>query len=694
MRVWVAFGVLSFLFLLITSGVPLAGAGGGSGHGAVTSPTAPQTKASSPASPTLGRSRLGEPAAGPSANPVLSLAGDSPAAIALEWTDTVPTGGTFENYTLLEASAASAWAFGTVGVVTAAGTTSYALAGISPSTAYDWEIAEHYETCFLGCTQSTDNSNVLNQTQPGVAFENYTGLTSTNATLRWTNNATYGGSISFENYTIWQEVNGSAPGVAATVTARATLALDLTLKSSTSYTFFIETTDCASGCTGSTPDLSVTQSNLITLGTPRNLSVTITAARLTVDFGEADYFTCTPTGGQYPFSYQWDFAGAGYVAGPASESVVLNALGATTVACKVTDVEPKTNETTVDIQVNPALVVIATSNRTTADADQSVAFECSVTGGTSTYALNWAFGDGSSSMLETVDYAYPYAGNYAPTCAVTDGAGVTEAPSISLSVSPALSLAAGVSSNYAAPGTVLTFTAVVTNGSGTYTGYNWTFAPGVTASGAEVTYAFPSRSDYTVTVQVGDSNGVNVTQSMTVDVSPVSASYSTVGVTAQPGANVTLSAVGSGGAGGPYNYSWQFGDGTVGYGATVTHAYASAGTYTPRLVVTDRLGANFTTTVASVTVVAPTPAFSWLTGWLVLAIALIVGAIISLVVLVRRRKDEAAAAGAASSAYVPPTDPKTTIQGAKVCSFCGATNLPLRTTCSHCGKPLPRGPVT
>ena len=595
---------------------------------------------------------------------------------------------------MLQASAASAWKFGTVGVVTAAGTTSFALTGVSPGTDYDWEIGEHYETCIIGCNQATDDSNVLNQTQPAVAFENYTGLTSTNATLRWTNNATYGGTITFENYTIWQETNGSAPAVAATVTVRTTFALDLPLKASTSYSFFIETTDCASGCAGSTPVLSETQSNLITLGTPRNLSVTVTAARLTVDFGEADYFTCTPTGGAYPFSYEWDFAGAGYVAGAASESVVLNALGATSVACKVTDSEPKTNETTVNLEVNPALVVIATSNRTTADAGQSVAFECSVTGGTSAYTLDWAFGDGSTSTLEGVDYSYPAAGAYAPTCSVTDGAGVTEAPSISLSVSPALTLSAASSSGYAAPGTVLTFAAVVSNGSGTYTGYTWTFGPGITATGAEVTHAFPSPSDYTVTVRVGDSNQVNVTQTIIVDVSPVSAAVPSYNTSTSPGTNVTFTALASGGAGGPYNYTWQFGDGTVGFGASVTHSYSSAGTYTPRLIVTDRLGGNYSTALASISVVTPAPAFSWLTGWLALAIALIIGAVVALFVLTRRRSAETAAAGVASSAYVPPTDPKTTIQGAKVCSFCGATNLPLRTTCSHCGKPLPRSPVS
>lgn len=51
-------------------------------------------------------------------------------------------------------------------------------------------------------------------------------------------------------------------------------------------------------------------------------------------------------------------------------------------------------------------------------------------------------------------------------------------------------------------------------------------------------------------------------------------------------------------------FAWDFGDGRTGSGKTPSHTYSAAGTYTPRVTVTDDQGGTTTVTLASVSVVA------------------------------------------------------------------------------------------
>ncbi|HUE88787.1 MAG TPA: PKD domain-containing protein, partial [Vicinamibacterales bacterium] len=57
------------------------------------------------------------------------------------------------------------------------------------------------------------------------------------------------------------------------------------------------------------------------------------------------------------------------------------------------------------------------------------------------------------------------------------------------------------------------------------------------------------------------------------------------------------------------SYAWNFGDGTTGSGATVSHTYAAAGTYTVTLTVTDDDGAT-DGEAQSVTVTSPSEEIS------------------------------------------------------------------------------------
>jgi hypothetical protein len=419
----------------------------------------------------------------------------------------------------------SDWAYSMVAVITAAGTTTYVVSGLSPGTTYNWEVQENYETCLLVlCTPESVTTDPLNLTQPSVAYLNVTGVTSTSATLEWTDNATYGTLVSFLGYTVWEELNGGAATEVTSVSTEAQTSYVATLASGESYSFFINTADCIAGCGGGAPTSSVTQSNLITLGTPLTLTVTVFADRTTIDLGQSDYFTCTPTGGESPFAYAWNFGNGTYVAGNATESVALAGLGVLTVTCQITDHEPEVKAGSADVLVNQPLVVTVTMNRASADVGQAIEFNCTVANGTAPYSLTWAFGDGTTSIQNMTTHSYSSVGDYAPTCVVYDSAGVGKAASLAIVIGPD-----------------------------------------------------PPR---------------------------------------------------------------------------------------------------------------PSP-FSWFTAWDALAIAGVVAVIVAIALIARRRREAARDLVAKAPPYVPPTDPTQTIYGAKICAFCGGSNLPLRTTCRACGKPLP-----
>jgi PKD domain len=659
---------------------------GAVGSGAMV-PRASSSLASPPAPPVSSAPQRGS---GPAAAPVLSAAGDTPAAISLSWTDT--TTGTFENYTVEEASAASGWALAALTVITAATTTSYVASGISPGTDYDWQVAEHYETGVVLPTQETATTNLLNVTQPSVAFLNYTGLTATSVDLAWTNNATYGGLISFGSYEVYETKDGVGPTMLPAITDATTRSYMAALTSGDNYSLYLETSDCIAGCSGGSPTYSVTQSNIVTLGTPEPLEVTVFAEHSTIDLGQSDYLTCTPSGGESPFSYEWNFSGAGYAPGNASETFTFSGTGAQTAECKISDAEPASNSNTADVEVDPPLLVVASLNRSSADVGQGLTFICYATGGTIPYTLLWSFGDGGTSPVGNLTRDYLAAGSYAPSCEVSDNVGSTQAPAFALLVSPTLMVTATSSSSAAAPLTSLTFTADPVNGSGTYSSYTWNFGQGGPGSGPQVAHAFTSVGEQIVGVTVIDSNGARASASVGVNVSDVADVVSPTPKSVTTGSEITFSASASGGAGSPYNYTWSFGDGAYGFGATVRHVYTSTGTVDPRLVVTDRLGATNATAIPAIDVAAPPAPLAGIADYVILGLAVAVAIVVGVIVLSRRRAAEAAELEAGAT-WVPPTDPKRTIKGRKVCPSCGATNLPIRSTCSHCGKPLHRTPT-
>ena len=103
-----------------------------------------------------------------------------------------------------------------------------------------------------------------------------------------------------------------------------------------------------------------------------------------------------------------------------------------------------------------------------------------------------------------------------------------------------------------------------------------------------------------------DRAGVDVVQSRGLDGAGPTLSGLSVPPAAQTGQTLSYSVI-AGDVWSPVtSLAWDFGDGTVATGLSVSHAYAAAGTYTATLTATDAVG-NATTTTATTTVTSTPP---------------------------------------------------------------------------------------
>ena len=142
---------------------------------------------------------------------------------------------------------------------------------------------------------------------------------------------------------------------------------------------------------------------------------------------------------------------------------------------------------------------------------------------------------------------------------------------------------------------------------GTITEYLWAFGDGGTASGRTASHDYVTPGTYTVRLSVTDDSGATASTTRTVTASALPNQPPTAAISAPTinGRTVTVSGSGSSDADGTIaSYGWDFGDGTTAVGPTAAHTYATDGTRTIGLTVTDDDGATDTTT-RTMTVATP-----------------------------------------------------------------------------------------
>jgi PKD repeat protein len=334
-------------------------------------------------------------------------------------------------------------------------------------------------------------------------------------------------------------------------------------------------------------------------------------------------FTDTSTGNPTTWDYDWDgsgaFADAGHTAAVTQHTYATSAFYHPAVRVNrgnQTSTYVYTPGISVVSSSPPSISVGGASQGVTGTAYSFSAFASNCTPAASGWSWNTGGGTGSSTS-SSITVTWANAGTYLVSATNSGCSGTTGSASIVIGGTQGGTLHAAFSFSPSSPtaGSNVAFDGSASTGA---TSYSWFFGDGATASGVTASHSYALAGTYTVKLDAqapGSScqGGVCVDEAVqTITVLPVTNPTLSGGFTspacaagtnicsAAAGAAVTLIAADARGT----TYAWDFGDGTTGSGATVTHSWSTAQTYTVTLTVS---GSGYTSGTGSQSMVVTAP---------------------------------------------------------------------------------------
>jgi PKD repeat protein/KaiC/GvpD/RAD55 family RecA-like ATPase len=265
-----------------------------------------------------------------------------------------------------------------------------------------------------------------------------------------------------------------------------------------------------------------------------------------------------------------------------------------TVTASITSFDPRTtieNQYIHTVVMSPPTASF-THQPSTPLVNQTVTFNASASSdpdGT-IQSYTWDFGDTQEATGMIVSHAYSSTSNYTIILTVTDNDGLKSATSSLIRIIEAPTASFTFAPAYPQIAEIVTFNASSSapNG-GIITSYFWDFGDNNTGTGATATHAYSSFGNYTVVLNVTDSEGLSDTETHILPITAIPSGYFTYWPTLPLiNAAVTFNASLSTPNGGQVtSYSWDFGDGTTDTGSVTTHAFTATGNYTITLTITD-----------------------------------------------------------------------------------------------------------
>jgi PKD repeat protein len=415
---------------------------------------------------------------------------------------------------------------------------------------------------------------------------------------------------------ITTDVGSSASFSQAAATGTAPLTYSWYFGDGTSATGTLNPTHVYSAAGSYTAILTVQDGNNLVAGSPVGVTInpppTASAGpNQAVNEETATSFVGSVTGGTSPYTDSWNFGDGAAATGTLTPTHVYATPGTYTATLSVTDAAGLSSQSSLVVTVTDVPPTVNIGGPYQGKAQAPVSFAASATSVNpveqKSLVYAWNFGDSSTATGPSPSHTFVADGIYNVSLTVTDSYGGSTKATTVVDIFPSVNITPIAAVNAMATAS-LHGSAI---GSSSFT-YAWTFGDGTTASGSLTpTHVYQNPGSYTATLTATDGNNLSSTASAVVtvnDVAPtVSLSAPSSADTAQAasfaatGTDISPAVQAAG-----FSYSWNFGDGTIGTGASLSHTFASAGTYTVVVTATDEYGKTGTASSKITISVPPT----------------------------------------------------------------------------------------
>jgi PKD repeat protein len=300
--------------------------------------------------------------------------------------------------------------------------------------------------------------------------------------------------------------------------------------------------------------------------------------------GQSVQFTDTSTGG--PTTWRWDF-------GDGTTSTVRNPRHSFT-STGFHRVDLAVGNGSYSLQTRRMVLVVSSGASLKASFSyspaspvigQNIQFTDSSTGNPTSW--QWSFGDGTSGTVRNPTHSFAAAGAYTVTLTASNSSGSSKA-SQAITVKATITASFTFSPSAPAAGQAVQF---ADKSSGSPTAWQWSFGDGGSSTAQNPTHTFASAGPYTVTLAVTNASGSSNTNQVVTVVpgSTLTASFTYSPSSPAEGKAVQFTDTSSGS---PTAWQWSFGDGGSSTVQNPGHTFASVGSYTVTLTVTNSTGSD------------------------------------------------------------------------------------------------------